>query len=185
MLNSCLVGGVIEHVSWPPPAGRPARPSPSSVVRDCAASCLSCQLERQLFLAALPIQLSYRGWRQLSPRVSVPGHLVLVVSWRVLRGGRAGRAMGTPSPPTRSGYSHTVSLHSRKEPCSLCPQAGHLPLSLVHTQPSTSGGTCLLHDLGPWFGSAAILLSLLLQESVYNTPALGPRLLPCPSHTKA
>lgn len=89
MLSSCLVAGVTEHASRPPPAARACLPPPPAAVRDCVAPRLSCQLEHRLLLAALPLQLSSRGCRQLSSGVAVPGNLVLVMSWRPLR--RCGR----------------------------------------------------------------------------------------------
>ena len=77
MLNSCVVAGVMERVSRPPPAGRACPPPASAVGRDCAAPRLSRQLEHRLLLAAVPLQLSSRGCRQLSSGVAVPGSLVL------------------------------------------------------------------------------------------------------------
>lgn len=77
MLNSCVVAGVMEHVSRPPSAARACPLSASAAVRDCVAPQLSHQLERRLLLAAVPLQLSSGGCRQLSSGVAVPGSLVL------------------------------------------------------------------------------------------------------------
>lgn len=88
MVSSCLVEGVMEHVSRPPLQHGPATVSTSCSQGLCGAPAVP-SAGAPAASSCSPLQLSSRGCRQLSSGVAVPGNLVLVMSWRPLR--RCGR----------------------------------------------------------------------------------------------